>query len=250
MNGIHLVDEGDGPPLVLLHGNPDTADVWRDILPHLRKRRCLAPDLPGFGRSAAGRSFALEELARFVLSLLDDLGIAQADLVVHDAGGFWGLAAAARHPERVRRLVVLNTVFFADYRYHFWARVCRTPLLGELSMALLNFPLYRWEMRRGSKLPERYIEESYRLITPRMQKEVLRMYRALPPSAFAGWSDELQSRKLPTLVLWGDRDPYVLPSFAERFGGEVRHFDAGHWLQVERPLEVAAAIDQFLTAPG
>ena len=76
---------------------------------------------------------------------------APIDLVVHDFGGLFGLAWAVRHPERVRRLAILNTMFFPDYRWHFWARVWRTPLLGELSLAVSTRTGLALEMRTPSR---------------------------------------------------------------------------------------------------
>ncbi len=248
----YYVDQGQGPPTVFLHGNPDSAEVFAKVMDSLGECRCLAPDLPGFGRTStrADYLYTLDHMADFVPDLLSALGVREpVHLVVHDAGGFFGLATVAKHPQLIRRLIVLNTCFFSDYRYHFWARVCRTPLLGELGMAALHPALYRWEMRRGSAaIPESYVQQSYRRITPRMKQQVLRMYRALPPECFSGWEDRLlaATAKIPTLVLWGDRDPYIPQRYAERFGGRVCHYQAGHWLQIEQPSAVADQLRAFL----
>jgi pimeloyl-ACP methyl ester carboxylesterase len=250
---VFCVERGLGPPTLFLHGNPDSADVWSQVIDRLPQLRCLAPDLPGFGRTVASDDYpyALDSMAEFAVALLDAMGVVEpANLVVHDAGGFFGLATATRYPERIRRLVVLNTFFFADYRYHFWARVCRTPLIGELGMAVLNRPLYGLEMRRGSSaIDDGYVKESYRCITPGMKRQVLRMYRALDPSCFKGWEDRMRAAlaNVPTLVLWGDRDPYIPTRTADRFGGDVRHFNCGHWLHVEQAALVAKNLREFLS---
>jgi haloalkane dehalogenase len=92
------------------------------------------------------------------------------------------------------------------------------------------------------------VAESYDRITPAMKRHVLRMYRALDPACFSGWEERLHAAtgQLPTLVLWGDRDPYIPRRYADRFGGQVRHFKCGHWLQVEQPAMLAAALREFL----
>ncbi len=253
---VVFADEtGAGPPVLLLHGVPDTSAVWRHVTPALAaRRRCVALDLPGFGGSSAPDTFdaSLDGMARWVEDALNVVGIeAPVDLVVHDFGGVFGLAWAVRHPARVRRLVILNTVFFPDYRWHFWARVWRTPLLGELSFACNSRWGLSFEMRRGSRrLPRAHAFEAFARLTPAATRMILRLYRATDPADFAPWQHGLRAlmATVPALVLWGDRDPYIDASFAERFGArEVRHLpDAGHWLQVEEPGAVGEHLVRFL----
>jgi len=245
-----VADEGEGRPLLLLHGIPDTAAVWRGVVDALRgEARCVAPNLPHSGRGVVPRgvTYSLESMAALVTQLVDRLDLGpQIDLVVHDAGAFYGLSWAIQNPDRVRALTILNTLYHADYGWHFWARVCRAPVIGELGMAMLNRPLFAWEMRRGSSaIPCEYIRDAYEATNPAMKARVLELYRALPPTAFDHWEDRLRelTQYVPSQVLWGDRDPYVPRTFADRFGCEVVRFpNAGHWLQVEHPEAVAEAI--------
>lgn len=250
----HVCAQGGGSPVLFLHGNPDTCELWDGVAQQMAPRhRCLAPDLPGFGRSEvpAGFDCSLEELAAWVDEVIVALGITEPlDLVVHDFGGLFGIAWAVRHPERVRRLAIMNTVFFPEYRWHFWARIWRTPLLGELSCALMTSWGLAMEMRRGSRrLPASHARAVYRRVTPEMTRMMLRLYRAANPEGFASWQDGLTAllRRVPSIVLWGDRDPYLDQRYAERFGArEVHHFpDAGHWLQVEEPAAVASHLLAF-----
>jgi pimeloyl-ACP methyl ester carboxylesterase len=253
---IHLAEWGEGRPLLLLHGNPDSGLLWDSVAPILAARcRCLAPDLPGFGHSEvpAGFSPALAGMAAFVAALLEAAGIAEPlDLAAHDFGGPFALAWALRHPERVRRIVLINTLFFRDYRWHFWARVWRTPILGELAMALMNRPLFARELNRGAgrKLDPAHVARTWALVTPRMKRMILTLYRAADPALFAPWEEGLPAllAQKPTLVLWGERDPYIPARFAARFGAaEVVHLpDVGHWPPVEAPAEVAALMLRFL----
>lgn len=251
---VHLIDEGQGPPVLLLHGNPDTSEVWRPVIDGLRgTHRCIAPDLPGFGRSEALRrpAYDIESMGRWVEDFVTAVGVQQPlDLVVHDIGGPLGLAWAVMHPQRVRRMAILDTAFHRDYRWHFWGRVWRTPLLGELSMALLNRSGFRMELRRGSrKLTRAQIDETFDRMHPTMKRTVLQIYRAADPWKLAGWDERLLrlSADKPTLVLWGDRDPYLPRSLAERFGARrVRHFaDCGHWVQLEEAAEVTRELQAF-----
>lgn len=252
---IHLVDQGHGTPVLFLHGNPDSSEVWSGILPALQARfRCIAPDLPGFGRSTAPEDFdySLEGMASFIDELVVALGINEPlDLVVHDIGGPFGLAWAVRHPAKVRRVVITNTVFASDYRWHLFGRLWRTPLVGELVQALTTRRGFVRELRRASrKLTSAQIHRTYDLITPSVKRMMLRWYRAMDPRHFAGWEERL-GRVLtvkPALVLWGDHDPYIDRRFADRFGDSaVVHFpESGHWLPAEEPEQVAAHLLRFL----
>jgi len=251
---IHLAEWGTGPPVLLIHGNPDSGLMWEGVAGRLAARfHCIAPDLPGFGRSEVPRDLApsLDGMAAFVERFRRAAEIGEPlDLVSHDFGGPFALAWAIRHPDQVRRIVVINTVFFSDYHWHFWARVWRTPILGELAMALMNRSLFAREINRGGRLDQEHIERSWALFTPRVRNTVLRLYRAADPKAFAEWEGALSAltAEKPTLVLWGDRDPYISPGFAERFrAASVVHFPhLGHWPPVEAPEETAGHILRFL----
>jgi pimeloyl-ACP methyl ester carboxylesterase len=111
-------DEATGaPPILLLHGNPDTHAVWGPVVDRLAPaHRCLAPDLPGFGRSHAPAVLdcSLAAQSAFVRDLLTALELRRVHLVVHDVGGAYGLAFACEHPERVATLTIFNTNFFPD----------------------------------------------------------------------------------------------------------------------------------------
>ena len=109
---VHYVDEGDGPPLLLLHGNPTWSFLYRDIVRGLRGRfRCIALDYPGFGLSAAreGYEFTPAEHADVVEQFLLALDLSDVTIMVQDWGGPIGLGLASRHPGRFRALVIGNT---------------------------------------------------------------------------------------------------------------------------------------------
>ena len=109
---VHYVDEGEGPPLLLLHGNPTWSFLYRNIIKGLRDRyRCVALDYPGFGLSTAPEDyrFTPAEHARTVEQFLLDLDLSEVTMMVQDWGGPIGLGVAGRHPERFHGLVVSNT---------------------------------------------------------------------------------------------------------------------------------------------
>ena len=254
---IHVTEWGAGPPVLMLHGNPDSGIMWEGIAQRLATHyRCIAPDLPGFGHSEVPADFerSLDGLAEFIQQFLNAAAIGRpVDLVAHDFGGPFAFAWAVKHPDAMRRMVAINTLFFSDYHWHFWARVWRTPILGELSMLTMNRPIFAQELRRGSKgISDAHIDRTWASVTPRMKKEVLRLYRATDPANFQPWEGAFLQlvRVKPTLVIWGDKDPYISSRFADRFNAQkVMHLaQAGHWAPVEAPAECADAIRQFFSA--
>lgn len=255
---IHLLDRGTGPATLFLHGNPDSSEMWAGVIDRLSPRlRCIAPDLPGFGQSTTPEGdavYSLDHMAAFIEDLRLALGLNEPlNLVGHDFGGMFLLAWAIKHPAQVRRMVMMDTVFFADYRWHFWGRIWRTPVLGEMSMLTMNWPIFRWELRRGSPhLPEDHLRRTYALGTPTMRRNVLRLYRSANPENFAQWEAQLPAltKRAPLLVLWGDKDPYIDKSYAERFSAQkVIHYpNAGHWLAVEKVEEVAQEVGKWFLA--
>src|ERR1041384_121301 len=236
----HVAEAGDGPPILFLHGNPDTHAVWSEVVTRLAPRfRCIAPDLPGFGRSTAPDDFdcSLDTQAGFVRDLMNALELDRAHLVVHDIGGTYGLAFAAQEAARPNTITIFNTNFFPDYEWHFWARVWRTRVLGELALAINNRPLFVRELRRGSpRMPKDYAVHAYQQLTPSANRMILRWYRAMDSSVYTGWDERLlaATANTPKQVLWGHLDPFIPTRTAERYGGDVQHHEAcGHWVMLE-----------------
>jgi pimeloyl-ACP methyl ester carboxylesterase len=247
---IHFSDSGKGVPTLFLHGIPDSASVWNNVIAEMRSSyRCVAPDLPGFGQSAVPIGFAvtLDGMADFVDAFIAAVGITEPiNLVVHDIGGPYGLAWAVRHPEKVRSIAIMNTVFQPEYRWHLYGRLCRTPVVGELLQLLTSQSGLARAMRTNSGLnkPGReHVSATFRAFTGPVRQMVLRLYRGLDPQLFDNWDKQLRAlcAGVPSLVMWGDRDTYIPKVFAGRFGAsKVEHFpDCGHWPMVEVPEVVS-----------
>jgi pimeloyl-ACP methyl ester carboxylesterase len=220
--------------VLYVHGNPTSSDDW---LPFLDRLGGVAPDLPGWGRSSkrGDGDFTMDGLGRFVGAFADALGLDRVRLVVHDWGGA-ALQWAAAHPERIERLVVIDAVpLLAGYRWHRWARLWRTPGVGELAVGLTG----------GAVLRRALPGDLGALAAPHWdqgtQRAVLRLYRSAPPDALAQAGRDLAAlRGVPSLVVWGGRDPYLGTAFAqayaERLGGELHVSpQAGHWPWVDDP---------------
>lgn len=257
---VHVWRQGEGRPLLMLHGNPDSHRVWLPLMERLPAGiEAIAPDLPGFGASGvpAEQSLTLDGQAQWLEELVASLGLDQpADLLVHDIGGFIGLAWLLRHPGRVRRVVVTNTAFHSDYRWHFWARVWRTPVLGELSMAMLGAPLigrmlFGQSLRVGGPgLSRAQRDDTFDAYHARTRAQVLRVYRATDPERFADEEGEAQAllARLPVRVVWGRRDIFIPPGFAHRFATDDVHVldDVGHWVALEATDRLAALVAEHL----
>jgi len=256
---ITLIDQGSGTPTLLLHGLFDSADTWGGVVERMRGRyRLLVPDLPGFGSSGAPADYdvSLPHLAQFIDNLLAAAGIDQPiNLVGYDIGATYGLAWATTHPEKVRRLGILNGNFFSDYEWHSWAKLWRIPVLGELVMAAVSESAYARSLAQSAPgISPGQARAAAKMVTPAAKRMALRHYRALNSANFLGWEDRLRelTARVPTIVCWGDRDQFISPGFAERFGAqEVHHFaQYGHWLPLEAPGPLAERLDAFFGAQG
>ena len=185
------VEVGEGDPIVLLHGNPTSSYLWRNVLPHLKPRgRCIAPDLIGMGdsdklRDSGPGSYRFVEHRRYLDALLETLGITErVTFVLHDWGSV-GLAFAQRMPERIERLVLTSCVpFVPGYRWHRIARIWRTPVLGELFQGTST----KWGLRRFLPgMPEDFIDSIWDHYDHGTQRAILKLYRSAPPEVLAAF---------------------------------------------------------------
>lgn len=236
------------PPAVYLHGVPTSSDDW---LPFLEAHGGIAPDLPGFGRSGKPGHFhyAIDGYADWLERFLAHTGTTELDLVVHD-WGVVGLAFAQRHPERIRRVVILNAVpLTAEYRWHAVARMWRRRVVGELAMGFSS----RWALRRLSGLPPEAARAAWKHFDHGTQRAILRLYRSADPEALQRAGAHLDRVMSPALVAWGGRDRVIDSAFADRYGEwlpqtTVEHFaDAGHWPWLDRP-DLVERVGAFLRA--
>lgn len=247
---------GEGAPAVFVHGVPSHSGDWMPFLERMHGP-AIAFDLPGFGRSARpdpeSFDYTMGSYADFVAALLEHLGVGEYSLVVHDWGAV-ALIAALREPERLRRLVVINTVpLVPGYRWHRTARVWRTRGLGELSNRLWSRRALSAGLReaRGdwSRFPPEFVDMIWDQLDSGTFEAILRLYRSAPETALAAAGRGLASISAPALVVWGLKDRY-LPA---RFGGGhaealanaelVELPEAGHWPWLEEPALIPRVVD-------
>jgi pimeloyl-ACP methyl ester carboxylesterase len=238
--------EAPGLPVLYLHGVPTDGDDW---LAFLEQTGGFAPDLPGFGRSSkrGDLDFTMDGLGGFVEDFADARGLDRLRLVVHDWGAV-GLLFAMRAPERIERLVIIDAVpFLPGYRWHRVARVWRRRGAGELLMGSVS------ARTLAASIPE--LKPRARVVAQRFdqgtQRAVLRLYRSAPEDKLARAGEQLGRIACPALVLWGERDPYIPPSFARAYADALPDAtaqvvpDAGHWPWLHDP-ELVRTVSSFL----
>src|SRR5262249_8910432 len=136
-----------GEPILFLHGFPDSAKMWESLIAQLGDQfRCLVPDLPGLGRSVAPDDFvcSLEHMASFIDDLIKAVELpTPLNLVAMDFGATYGLAWAVTYPQKVQRIMIVGgSNFSTRYRWHRDARLLRTPLIGNMALAIMSRSIF------------------------------------------------------------------------------------------------------------
>ena len=266
-NGVrfHYAEAGRGPLVLLLHGFPEFWYGWRRQIPALARAgfRVVAPDLRGYNlteRPAGVAQYRLPVLVADVVRLVNALGETRARLVGHDWGGVLAWYVAMHHPRLVRRLAILNAPHPAAYRRELrrfssqawrsaYAAFFLLPLLPERLLRARGFALLRRALRGGpARDPEdmkRYIDA---LARPGALTAALHYYRA----ALRHPHPDCLRIIVPTLVLWGERDPFLVSALADGLHEWVEDLTverlphATHWLHHEEPDRVNERLCAFL----
>ncbi|MCG3136406.1 MAG: Haloalkane dehalogenase 2 [Phycisphaerae bacterium] len=264
---LHYVDEGSGPAVVMLHGNPTWSFYYRELIRELSPHyRIIVPDHLGMGLSDKPQDYPYR-LADHIANLerlLDQLGLQRMILVMHDWGGAIGMGYAMRHVEKIAGLVLFNTAAYSG-PCPWRIRVCRWPIVGPLLVRGLNgfaWPATWMASKRPGGLPTA-VRAGY--LHPyqswRDRVAILRFVQDIPLSANHPTYVLLQKidaglaqfRNHPVLIGWGMRDfcfnEYFLNGWIERFPqAQVHRFsDAGHYVVEDAREQILPLIRQFLT---
>lgn len=248
--------------VVFVHGNPGPSEDWQRLVARTGVfARAVAPDLPGFGGAdkPADFDYTIDGYADYLGAILDQFKIHRAHLLLHDFGGPWGLTWAVGHPDRFASVTLINIGVLPGYRWHYLARIWRTPMLGEAFFRTATYPAFRLMLRHGNPrgLPRDVLIRMYRdYKNPAVQQAVLRLYRATDAATAASvhLQDRLRELDRPALVVWGAHDPYLSVRYAERqretfSDAEVVILDdSGHWPMIDNPVAVERPVLQFLIA--
>lgn len=266
---MHYVDEGSGEPILFVHGTPTWSFEWRHLIRALAPAyRCIAPDHLGFGLSDRPRDFGYtpEAHAGNLAAFVERMNLAPFTLVVHDYGGPIGLPICLRHPERVRRLVLINTwmwSFSGDRDMESKARMAGGPLgrflyeWANLSLRVIMPMAYGDRRRLTADIHRQYLE---RFPDRGSRGAVLwpLAHALLGSGVFYDslWRERERLLGRPALILWGMKDsafqPYQLARWRETLpAARVTELaGAGHWPHEEEPERVAGELRTFLAGQG
>jgi pimeloyl-ACP methyl ester carboxylesterase len=260
---MHYVDEGQGETIVFVHGTPTWSFVWRQQIKALsRTHRCIAPDHLGFGLSDKPTDFAYTPAAQAdnLEQLIIKLQLKNITLVVHDFGGPIGLNYAIRHPENVKRLVILNTWMWSLADEKQMMRISEFLKGGIGSFLYLNLGFSARVLLPRGYLDKRHISKHVQqhytkpLGDSQSRQGTWLFAKALKESGdwFAQlWQQRERLSGIPKLILWGEKDALLPLHFLDTWkntfpDAQVKQFKAGHFVQEEKGGEVADAIKQFI----
>jgi len=255
---IHYVDEGEGRPILLMHGNPDWSFLYRRIILGLRGRfRCVAADYPGFGLSVhpEGYEYTPAEHAVVIGELFDHLDLSDAIVFGQDWGGPIGLDVASRRPHRVSGLVMGNTWFWpATGSMTVFSRLMGSGFLQRriLENNLFVDRLMKWTLK--ADLTDEEFRHYQDVVPTSASRKAIAEFPIQITSA-RPWMANLEKRvegvlaDVPLLMIFGRKDPAlgskrVIERWESTFSDIVRHDlpQAGHYIQEDAPDEIVEAI--------
>ena len=242
---------GEGTPTVYCHGNPTHGEDW---LPFMERGSgpAIAIDMPGWGRSdhpdPAHFDYSMYGLSAFLERCLEELGVERRKLVVHDWGSL-ALIGAQRRPDLIERLAILNVIpLIPGYRWHWVAQIWRRRPLGELANATTTRSGLALILRQASgdrsPMPPEFVDSIWRQWDRGTARAILALYRHANPDRLALAGRDLGRIECPTLVLWGDRDPYIPAKYGAAFADAFPNAqfeplpNAGHWPWIDDPTVV------------
>jgi pimeloyl-ACP methyl ester carboxylesterase len=262
---VHYRDVGprDAPALVLLHGAGASLHTWQGWVDRLRgELRVVSVDLPGYGLTggypqAHAADYHLAGYSAFLERFVDALKLDKFALAGNSLGGGVAWTFAARHPERVTRLILVDALAYAqDTPFKLPAQIANTPIVGDLLLYVAArdqiATLVRSTYGDPAKVDDALIDR-YRDLLRRPGNREAMLIRLRRPEKID--SEPLKKLTMPVLILWGGKDSWIVPAMALRLQNDIPHADlqmfsnAGHVPMEEIPDQTAAAAKKFLLAP-
>jgi haloalkane dehalogenase len=261
---MHYLDEGQGEAVVMVHGTPEWSFAYRKLIKDLRQQyRVIAPDNLGFGLSdkPSHLSYAPEQQAARLEQFINHLRLPSFTLVVHDFGGPIGLAYALNYPERIKRLVIMNTFMWS---------VKDEPFYGNFSR-LMHTVLGRWlylDLNVSPRLILKMVYADKTKLTPALHQHYLKVFpdhesrhallayaRSFTDSSRwfnSLWQARERIKETPALILWGMKDTAFREKELKRLESVFTHAttvrleQVGHFVQDEAGEEILPIIKDFL----
>jgi pimeloyl-ACP methyl ester carboxylesterase len=265
-NKYHYIDEGEGHPVIMLHGNPTWSFFYRNVVNKLKTNfRCIVPDHIGCGMSDKPQdyNYTLENHINNVLELIKELKIDKFSLVVHDWGGAIGMGVATRLPEKVCAMTIMNTAAFKSLDIPFSISLCKIPYFGEKMVRYFNG--FAWPatfMAVEKKLPTD-IKDGYlapydnyknRIATARFVKDIpLHKWHPSYPE-LERIENDLHKVTCPKLFIWGEKDFCFNMNFLKRWRDfypndkVITYKDAGHYVIEDEKENAINEIGSFFNA--
>lgn len=253
-----LADLGEGPPVVLVHGLGGSLYDWRHLLRPLAERhRVLAPDLLGAGESdhPSGADYSVAAQAERLCTLMDRIGVGRAAWVGNSYGGGVLLQLAQEEPERVDRLVLLNSVCYAD-RVPAYVTLAKAPFAGLLAEWVPLGKATRWALGKGyptvaALTAEEFETYQQELRRPGRRRVLVEVLRSIVPPDVPEFERRLRGILAPALLIWGVADRTIPVDLGRRLvkdlpNARLVELDAGHVPNQERPDEVLHLLREFL----
>jgi haloalkane dehalogenase len=247
--------EETSDPVLLVHGFPESSRMWEPLMNALsaQGRRCIAPDLYCLGDSDDPGPATFERNLEALGALHDELGLGQAAIVVHDWGGFIGLAWACENPDLVSALVISDCGFFPDGKWHGMAEAMRSPQ-GEEIVAGLDRDGFAGLIRAdGATFSEEDVDAYWRPFAEgRGREATLEFYRSMDFEKLSPYDGKLAELGVPTLLVWGANDQFAPLAGAHRFereipGARLAAFEgAGHFVFDQEPERTTREVCDFL----
>jgi len=237
---------------ILIHGVPDTFRVWAPVMERLSRKDIAALALPGFDSPLpSGFTATKEEYVNWLIEQLEREP-EPVDLVGHDWGCLLTARVASLRPDLVTTWAGGGGPINKDYVWHPLAKIFQTPGVGEDFLQKLDPDQFSHQLE-GLGVSAAYASEAVRQMDDRMKDCILRLYRSAV-TAGEEWQPDLKNVSCPGLVFWGVKDEACPVAFADRLATDlrasrVRKLDTGHWFELEKPVEVANALEEHWSAP-
>ena len=254
---VSYVDEGAGEPVILIHGIPTWSYLWHRLIPVLSEQnRVIAPDLIGFGYSDKNDNFdrSIARQTEMIDALMEKMGIEQANIVAHDIGGGVALRLATLYPHRVNKLCVMNSVSYDSWAIEAMIQLGH-PSAYYMASASTTVATLRQMLKQGfAETPDdEVLDGIFAPYSTEVGKlSLIRNATALNTNLTTEITHLLHKIEAKTLILWGADDEFQLLKFGKRLSDDIPNAkliqikDAGHFVMLDQPEEVADHVFSFL----